>query len=207
MFIWFTGCVIGFLLMIVLHYWSLEHEKLEGKFGKKRGAVIGKMIGTFSGWMELVFLIGFWVSPQPRFTIFPYLSFSLPLVDLSIPMSNLIIAVPFIGLGAWIAIRAVRVMNEEVGFEVIDAHAKPEKIVKSGPYSFVRHPQYLGADLAHIGGSILFSASFGILLTPIYLTLNYFISRKEEKKLAKEMGKEYEDYQEKTPMFIPYDVG
>ncbi|KXA93632.1 hypothetical protein AKJ64_00200 [candidate division MSBL1 archaeon SCGC-AAA259E17] len=203
MFAWFLVCVIGFLLMMALHFWSVEHQKLKRRFGKKKGVKIGRILGTFSGWMELVFLLGFWVSPQPRFTLLLNLSISLPLVDFSIPLSHLITAIPLMGVGAWIAIRAVREMSREVGFRVIDAHSKPRKIVTSGPFSIVRHPQYLGANLAHVGGSILFSASYALLFTPIYVTCNYLISWKEERELVRELGKKYKDYQEDTPMFIP----
>jgi protein-S-isoprenylcysteine O-methyltransferase Ste14 len=33
--------------------------------------------------------------------------------------------------------------------------------------------------------------------------LVYLISRKEEKELIKEFGKEYEDYRKKVSMFLP----
>ncbi len=188
--------------MIPLHFWSVEHQGLQRKYGKKRGIKIGKILGAFSGWMELVFLLGFWLSPQPRF-IFSGLSISIPIVNFSIPILHLAIALPLILAGAWIAIRGVETIGKATGTEVVDTHCKPGKIVTSGPYSTVRHPQYLGADLAHIGGSFLFSASYALLFTPVYVLCNYLISWKEEKELTREFGKEYENYQKKVPMFLP----
>lgn len=203
MFVWFFVFAGGFLLMIPLHFWSLEHRKLRRRFGKGKGARVGKILGAFSGWMELVFLLGLWISPQPRFALLPNYSIQFPLTGFSVPLSHLAVAVPFVGLGAWIAIRAVVTMERKVGFGVIDTHSKPGKIVTGGPYAIVRHPQYLGANLAHIGGSVLFSASFALLFSPIYITCNYLISRKEEKELVREYGEEYEDYRKTTPMLVP----
>jgi protein-S-isoprenylcysteine O-methyltransferase Ste14 len=67
----------------------------------------------------------------------------------------------------------------------------------------VRHPQYLGGLLAHLGISILLSAFYSLLLTPIMIALVYLISRKEEKEILREFGKEYEDYRDEVPMLIP----
>lgn len=203
MSVWFFVCVAGFFLMVVLHFWSVEHRKLKKRFGEDKGIKIGKILGALSGWMELVFLLGFWISPQPRFILFSNSLISFPLVDLSAPVFHLVTGISMICFGAWIAIRAVGEMSGKVGFMVIDAHTEPEKTVSSGPYASVRHPQYLGANLAHIGGSILFSASYALLFTPIYILCNYFISWKEEKELVKELGEEYEEYREDTPMFLP----
>ncbi|KXA90469.1 hypothetical protein AKJ62_00820 [candidate division MSBL1 archaeon SCGC-AAA259D14] len=203
MFGYFFACITGFFLMMILHLWSVEHRKLKQRFGEDKGIKIGKILGAVSGWMELVFLIGFWTSPQPRFTLFSNSSVLLPFVGLSIPLFHLITAIPLMIAGAWVAIKAVKEMSGEVGFVVVDAHSVPEKVVKSGPYTIVRHPQYLGANLAHIGGSILFSASYALLFTPIYVMCNYLISWKEEEELVKELGREYKEYQENTPMFVP----
>ena len=205
MAIWFFVCAIGFLLLIPLHFLSVEHRKLQRRYGKKKGVKIGKILGAFSGWMELIFLLGFWIAPQPRFAIPIFSGFSIPIsfVNYSIPVLHFVIALPLLLIGGWVAVRGVRAMSSEVGFGAVETHSKPSKIVTSGPYAVVRHPQYLGADLAQIGGSILFSASYSLLFTPVYVMCNYLISWKEEKELARELGKKYKNYQKKVPMFMP----
>lgn len=189
--------------MIPLHFLSLEHLKLQRRYGKEKGIKIGKILGAFSGWMQLVFLLGFWISPQPRFMIFQGVFFSISFANFSIPILHLIIALSLLLVGAWIAIRGVRTISQVTGMKVVDTHCKPDEIVTSGPYSVIRHPQYLGAILSHVGGSILFSASYALVFTPIYVLCNFLISWKEEKELVGEFGKEYEDYRKKVPMFIP----
>jgi protein-S-isoprenylcysteine O-methyltransferase Ste14 len=86
--------------------------------------------------------------------------------------------------------------------KVSETHRATE-IITEGIYSQLRHPQYLGAILAHIGFSILFSGFYALLATPIIIVYNYLIAWKEEKELLKEFGTEYADYMENVPMFIP----
>jgi len=90
---------------------------------------------------------------------------------------------------------------KEVTLKVAETH-KTEKIVSTGVYSIVRHPQYLGALLANVGISILLSAIYSSLFTPLMVILIYLISRKEE-ELTKEFGKEYENFKKTVPMLIP----
>ncbi len=80
---------------------------------------------------------------------------------------------------------------------------RSEKIVTRGVYSIVRHPQYLGGLLAHVGISFLFSAWYSLVATPLMVVLVYLVSRKEEEELIREFGKEYEDYKKNVPMLIP----
>ena len=201
MSIWFFICVVGLTLALPFHFWSVEHLKLQRKYGKERGIKIGNILGTISGGMEFLFLIGLWVSPQPRFTIriLSSSSISIPFVNFSIPILHLMIALPFVLTGAWLAIKAVKA----VGLEVAEVHGKPRKIMTSGPYSVVRHPQYFGAILVQVGMSYLFSAWYSLLFTPVYIFYNYLIAWKEEKELVREFGREYKSYQKKVPMFIP----
>jgi protein-S-isoprenylcysteine O-methyltransferase Ste14 len=98
----------------------------------------------------------------------------------------------------WFSLKGV----SEVTLKVAETH-RPEKVITSGVYSIVRHPQYLGALLAHLGISILLSALYSLLLTPLLMIYIYILSWKEEKELINEFGKEYEDYKGKVPMFIP----
>ena len=88
------------------------------------------------------------------------------------------------------------------GLEVAETH-RPEKIVDSGIYSIVRHPQYLGGIFAQIGFTILFSRLLSLLLLPFIMYLVYIICLKEELELIKDFGDEYKQYQEKVPMLMP----
>ena len=199
MYIWFFICAACFFIVTPLHFKSVEHTKLQKKYGKKKGMKIGKIYGTISGTIEFIILIGLWVSPQPRFVIPIFSNLAISIVNLSIPLLHMTISLPLIAVGAWFGIEGVRA----IGMEVAETHCLPKKIITTGPYSIVRHPQYFGWILAHIGISVLLSVWYSILFTPILLTLIYLISRKEEDELIREFGKEYKDYQKEVPMLIP----
>jgi len=199
-YIWFFICALGVFATIPIYFLSVEHLKLQEKYGKKKGTKIGDIFGLISGWGFFFFWMGIWVSPQPIFVI-PILqthSVVVSAMNLSIPLLHVIICTVVLAPGAWLAINGVR----ETTLRVSEIH-RTETIVTIGVYSIVRHPQYLGGLLAHLGISFLLSAWYSLLLTPIMIVLIYLISRKEEEELIKEFGKEYEDYKRKVPMLIP----
>jgi len=198
--IWFFISVLGLIATVPLHFLSVEHLKLQKRYGREKGTKIGEICGLISGWGFFFFWMGIWFSPQPRFAvpIFQNLSVLVPVVSFSIPLLHLIICILLLIPGAWIAINGVK----EVTLKVAETH-RTEKIVTTGVYSIVRHPQHLGALFAHVGISFLLSAWYSLLLTPLMIVLIYLISRKEEEELIREFGKEYEDYKKKVPMLIP----
>lgn len=187
-------------LMLPLHFYSVEHQKLQQKFGKKKGELIGKIFGVLSGWGYFIFMTSIWLSPQPRFyfSLMTELFLIIPIIDLKIALFHVIISSPLFFLGAWFGIKGV----QETTLEVSESH-RTEEIITSGIYSKLRHPQYLGAILSHIAASTLFSALFSMIATTFIIIYNYIISWKEEKELIKEFGEEYKQYKKKVPMFIP----
>jgi len=200
MYIWFFLCLIGVIAVIPLHFLSVEHLKLQEKYGKARGIKRGEIFGLISGWFFFIFWMGLWFSPQPRFTtpILQNISVIIPVINFSIPMLHLIICTPVLVLGAWLGIKGV----QETTLRVAETH-RTEKIVTEGVYSVVRHPQYLGGLLAHVGISFLLSAWYSLLVTPLMIFLVYLISWKEEEELVREFGKEYDDYKKNVPMLLP----
>ena len=75
------------------------------------------------------------------------------------------------------------------------------RIVTGGLYRFVRHPLYT-AGLVFIWLTPVMTVNRLVL----YLSLTIYIiigAYFEERKLKREFGREYEDYQARTPMLIP----
>ena len=200
MYPWFIFSILGLCVMVPLHFLSVEHLKFEKKFGKDRGNKITTILGLTSGWGFFAFWFGIWLSPQPRLVI-PFLqipSFTVPFINFLIPLSHLIISIPFILMGAWFGIGSVRTTS----LKVAETH-RTERIVSTKIYSLMRHPQYFGGILAHIGISFLLSSLFSLLFTPLVIFLNFLVAWKEEKELIKEFGEEYKDYRERVPMLFP----
>ncbi len=200
MYPWFILSILGMCFMVPLHFLSVEHVKFQKKYGADKGNKITGILGLTSGWGFFIFWFGIWISPQPRLSIpfFQNPSFFIPIINFSIPIFYLIISIPLILIGAWLGIVSVK----ETSLKVAETH-RTEKIVSSKIYSLIRHPQYFGGLLAHIGISFLLSSLFSLIFTPLVFLLNFLVAWKEEKELIKEFGKEYESYKEKVPMFFP----
>ncbi|MBD3361787.1 DUF1295 domain-containing protein [Candidatus Woesearchaeota archaeon] len=82
---------------------------------------------------------------------------------------------------------------------------KKHKLIRSGPYNFIRHPGYLSLTLFLIGLGLAFSSKFGLgLLLLLFIpALVYRIAKEEELMLAK-FGKDYIYYMNSTKKLIPY---
>jgi protein-S-isoprenylcysteine O-methyltransferase Ste14 len=77
------------------------------------------------------------------------------------------------------------------------------KLVTTGIYAHVRHPQYLGFLLLTLGMNILWVAISTLLLWPILAILYYRLAKKEDKELEERFGEEYRKYELAVPMLIP----
>jgi protein-S-isoprenylcysteine O-methyltransferase Ste14 len=196
----FIISLLGFIAIILPYFLSLEHSKLEEKYGSEKGKKRGEIYGMVSGWGFFLFWFGIWLSPQDRFIIpfFEDFSVQIPILSTTIYLFNVLIFTPFFIVGAWFGIKGVICTS----LKVAETH-RAESIVTTGVYSIVRHPQYFGGILAHMGFSFLLSGLYSLLVTPLVIAVVYIISWKEETELTKEFGQEYEDYKSRIPMLIP----
>src|SRR3972149_7774944 len=153
MYILFFVFVVGVIAVVPLHFVSVEYLQVQEKYGAARERKIAEICSLLSGWGFFVFWAGLWFSPQPRFIvpIFSNLSVVIPFVNFSISIGHLIAFVPLFWIGAWLGIAGVK----ETTLKVAETH-RAESLVTSGVYSIVRHPQYLGGLLAHVGICLLF---------------------------------------------------
>lgn len=76
------------------------------------------------------------------------------------------------------------------------------KLVKTGPYRYIRHPIYSSLILVFVGSGLLVSNYIIILCTSIVGFVYYLRARKEE-QLLKEEFPEYNKYINETKMLIP----
>jgi protein-S-isoprenylcysteine O-methyltransferase Ste14 len=81
---------------------------------------------------------------------------------------------------------------------------KGKTLVKTGPYSIVRNPLYIGNILTAMGLSILSELAWSIPLVFLYFfTLYHLVAIYEEKKLLDRWGDEYRVYMNGVPKWIP----
>ena len=194
---WLIISLLAFTLNVPLYYLSVEHRRLETRFGVEMGKRVGDALGLASGWGMFVYWAGIWVAPQNRFTL-PFGTSMVRLMGLDVTLANLVISMLFIAPAVFFGVGGVM----ELGLRVSETH-RPVAVVKTGLYAHVRHPQYFGGFLAHVGVSVLLSARDSLLLSPVIVVLLYIVCRKEEAELVNEFGEEYAEYRERVPMLLP----
>jgi protein-S-isoprenylcysteine O-methyltransferase Ste14 len=80
------------------------------------------------------------------------------------------------------------------------------KLVDTGLYAHIRHPQYTGFFLITLGMMFEWVTLTMLIMWPILLAVYYWLAKKEEDDMIKEFGNEYEEYRKKTKMFIPFII-
>lgn len=78
-----------------------------------------------------------------------------------------------------------------------------DKLMTTGIYGRIRHPQYLGFLVLTLGINFLWTTFSTLILWPI-LAVVYYRLAKEEKIMEEKFGEEYQKYKDKVPMFFPH---
>lgn len=79
-------------------------------------------------------------------------------------------------------------------------------LVTSGIYRYIRHPQYTGFACLTIGMLFEWATLPMLLMWPILAVIYYRLARREEADMRAEFGSAYDEYAEKTGMFLPTKV-
>ena len=116
-------------------------------------------------------------------------------------MTFRLIGLIFYLIFSWLQIWAYRTLGENYSQEIVIL--KNHKLVTSGPFKFIRHPQYLSQILMDLGGGI---ATLSFIVIPIAIIQIPFVIMRanlEEKLLAKHI-KEFSSYKSKSGFMIPF---
>jgi protein-S-isoprenylcysteine O-methyltransferase Ste14 len=73
----------------------------------------------------------------------------------------------------------------------------------SGPYAYVRHPQYGGFILIMLGFLLQWPTLITLIMFPILVTMYLRLAQREEHEVISEFGDEYLRYAARTPAFLP----
>lgn len=77
------------------------------------------------------------------------------------------------------------------------------RLIRSGPYQFVRHPIYTGMLVGVIGRALTIGDWGGILAVVLVLGAHWGKARREESLLTTEFGEEYAAYRRGTGFLFP----
>jgi protein-S-isoprenylcysteine O-methyltransferase Ste14 len=78
------------------------------------------------------------------------------------------------------------------------------RLVRTGPYSRVRHPIYSGLILAMAGTALVNRRWAGLLAVLMITATFWFKSRIEEQFMQRTFGSEYDIYRRQTGAFLPH---
>jgi len=88
-------------------------------------------------------------------------------------------------------------------WKVLHAAQLDSKLATTGPYGYVRHPQYVGFILVMIGFLFMWPTLLTLIMFPILVVVYIRLAKKEEEMVREEFGELYDTYRKRTPAFIP----
>lgn len=117
--------------------------------------------------------------------------------------SYLIFGILFIFLGEFIRVCSV----SYAGGETRTMNVGGSAVCKSGPYSYIRNPLYVGNMFLYVGLTLIAGSPNIFLVTLITFTFFFIqyslIISLEEEALEKKFGEEYVNYKNEVPSIIP----
>jgi protein-S-isoprenylcysteine O-methyltransferase Ste14 len=109
------------------------------------------------------------------------------------------VAALLVGTGVYMAVKGHNVVFGEV--------RKPAAVIRTGVFSYTRHPLYLSVILIYLGLVALTMSLAALILWVIICIFYDHISAYEEGRLAERFGEEYSDYKEQVPRWLPRPGG
>jgi protein-S-isoprenylcysteine O-methyltransferase Ste14 len=113
-----------------------------------------------------------------------------------------VVGLALVGAGGWLRQRSAAALGPQ--FTVHLRVGPDHRLVQSGPYRIVRHPNYAGLLLVAFGTAIAFSSPLAAIAAT-FLWLPAMLARvaQEERLLVRTLGAEYEGYARTTWRLIP----
>ncbi len=80
--------------------------------------------------------------------------------------------------------------------------ARPDQLVRGGPYALTRNPMYVAWTLGYVGIALAASAAGPLLLLPVVLLATHIAVVREERSLARQFGIAYRSYQTSVRRYL-----
>jgi methanethiol S-methyltransferase len=77
-------------------------------------------------------------------------------------------------------------------------------LATTGPYAYVRHPQYIGFVLIMFGFLLQWPTLLTLAMFPILVWMYARLARSEEREVAAEFGAAYRQYAARVPRLVPH---
>lgn len=92
-------------------------------------------------------------------------------------------------------------------WRVLFGAQKQHTLATTGPYGYLRHPQYLGFILIMLGFLLQWPTVLTLLMFPVLVAMYVRLAHKEEREVKAEFGPVWEAYAANTPRWIPRPRG
>jgi protein-S-isoprenylcysteine O-methyltransferase Ste14 len=106
-----------------------------------------------------------------------------------------LLSIGFIVAGFWLLAKAWPVLYEA---------QRERRIADTGPYAYIRHPQYVGFVAIMFGFLLQWPTIPTLVMFPVLVWFYSRLARREEAEMIAAFGDDYRKYAEKTPAFIPW---
>lgn len=88
-------------------------------------------------------------------------------------------------------------------WKVLHAAQQQGNLATTGPYAYVRHPQYDGFVLIMFGFLLQWPTLLTLLMSPVLVVMYLRLARREEAEVRRQHGEDFEHYTRHTPAFLP----
>lgn len=88
-------------------------------------------------------------------------------------------------------------------WNVLYAAQKSRKLATTGPYAYIRHPQYVAFIAVMLGFVLQWPTILTLIMSPVLVGIYVHLARSEESDVRAEFGEIYERYARGVPAFIP----
>jgi protein-S-isoprenylcysteine O-methyltransferase Ste14 len=88
-------------------------------------------------------------------------------------------------------------------WRVLFTAQKEHRLAITGPYGYVRHPQYIGFVVIMLGFLLQWPTLVTVVMFPILVVTYVRLAHREEREVATELGEAWQAYAAVTPRWFP----
>jgi protein-S-isoprenylcysteine O-methyltransferase Ste14 len=88
-------------------------------------------------------------------------------------------------------------------WQILHKAQQAGSLATTGPYAWVRHPQYDGFILVMTGFLLMWPTILTLAMFPVLIAVYIHLAGQEEKLVRQEFGAAYDDYAREVPAFLP----
>lgn len=90
-----------------------------------------------------------------------------------------------------------------VAWRILYQAHRDQRLATSGPYRWVRHPQYIAFVLIMFGFLVQWPTLLTLLMFPCLVFMYARLARREERQMEAQFGDAWRSYAQRTPGFLP----